>query len=60
MLAPFAYTQIIWMTLSGIVLFGDWPDRVTLLGAAIIIASGAYVWHREKVRGATVAMMSAD
>ena len=50
LLAPFLYTQIIWMTLSGIVLFGNWPDRQTLLGAAVIIASGIYVWHRERVR----------
>jgi drug/metabolite transporter (DMT)-like permease len=51
LLAPFGYTQIIWMTISGIVLFGDWPDQTTLLGAAIVIASGIYVWHRERVRG---------
>ena len=60
LLAPFAYTQIIWMTLSGVVLFGDWPDHFTLLGAAIIIASGIYVWHREKLHGATVTVASAD
>ena len=51
LLAPFGYTQIVWMTISGIVLFGDWPDHFTLLGATIIIASGLYVWHRERVRG---------
>ena len=50
LLAPFFYTQIVWMTLSGIVLFGNWPDNRTLLGASIIIASGIYVWHRERVR----------
>jgi drug/metabolite transporter (DMT)-like permease len=51
LLAPFVYTQIIWMTLMGILLFGNWPDHATLLGAAIIIASGIYVWHRERVLG---------
>ncbi|MDE2383439.1 MAG: DMT family transporter [Alphaproteobacteria bacterium] len=51
LLAPFGYTQIVWMTLSGIAVFGDWPDHFTLLGAAIIIASGLYVWHRERLRG---------
>jgi len=59
-LAPFLYTQIIWMTLSGIVLFGDWPDRYTLLGASIIIASGIYVWHREQIKGVAVGVVSAD
>jgi len=60
LLAPFFYTQIVWMTLSGIILFGNWPDEQTLLGAAVIIASGIYVWHRERVRGdnakATIAL----
>jgi len=60
LLAPFGYTQMIWMTFSGIVLFGDWPDQITLLGASIIIASGIYVWHRERVRGATIVVVSAD
>lgn len=49
-LAPFLYTQIIWMTLSGYLFFGDVPDRWTLLGAAIVIASGLYILHRERVR----------
>ena len=50
LIAPFQYTQLIWMTLSGIILFGDWPDHYTIIGAAIIIISGIYVWHRERVR----------
>jgi drug/metabolite transporter (DMT)-like permease len=49
-LAPLLYTQIIWMTLFGIFLFGDWPDGTTALGASIVIASGIYVWHRERVK----------
>jgi len=60
LLVPFSYTNIIWMTLSGIVLFGDWPDAITLVGAAIIIASGIYVWHRERVTGAAITLASAD
>ena len=51
LLAPFGYTQMIWMTLSGIVLFDNWPDHQTLLGAAVIVGSGIYVWHRERVLG---------
>ena len=49
-LAPFLYTQILWMTVSGYLFFGDVPDRWTLLGAAIVIASGLYILHRERVR----------
>lgn len=49
-LAPFLYTQIIWMSLSGYLVFGEVPDRWTLFGSAIVIASGLYMLHREQVR----------
>ena len=48
--APLIYTQIIWMIMFGIVLFGNWPDIATLLGSSIVITSGIYVWHRERVK----------
>lgn len=46
--APFTYTQLIWATLIGYVVFGDFPDSWTWIGSGIIIASGLYVWHRER------------
>lgn len=49
-LAPFLYTQVIWMTLSGYYFFGETPDRWTLVGGCIVIASGLYLLHRERVR----------
>ncbi|HRK23577.1 MAG TPA: DMT family transporter [Beijerinckiaceae bacterium] len=49
-LAPFLYTQIIWMTLAGYLVFGDVPDRWTLVGGTVVIASGLYLLHRERVR----------
>ena len=39
-LSPFIYSQIIWMLVLGDVLFGDWPDAWTFVGAGIVIASG--------------------
>jgi len=48
-LAPFTYTQIIWMILAGYLVFGDVPEPSTLIGAAIVIASGLYVLYREHV-----------
>lgn len=48
MVAPFAYTELIWATLSGVLVFGDFPDAWTFVGAGIIAASGLYVWHRER------------
>jgi drug/metabolite transporter (DMT)-like permease len=50
-LAPFSYTQLIWATLSGWLVFGNLPDEWTLVGAVIIIASGLYTAHRERLRG---------
>jgi drug/metabolite transporter (DMT)-like permease len=49
-LAPFSYSQLIWATLAGWLVFGNLPDEWTLVGAAIIIASGLYTAHRERVR----------
>ena len=34
LLAPLSYTQLVWATLSGVLVFADWPDGWTLLGAA--------------------------
>jgi len=49
-LSPFIYTQIIWMLVLGYVLFGDWPDGWTFVGAGIVIASGLYLLYRERVK----------
>lgn len=49
-LAPFIYSQIIWMTLSGWLVFDQWPDRWTFIGGTIVIASGLYLLYREQVR----------
>ncbi|MHA1536073.1 MAG: DMT family transporter [Alphaproteobacteria bacterium] len=47
-IAPFAYTELIWATILGFMVFGDVPDRWTFLGAGIIVASGLYVLYRER------------
>ncbi|MCX5514168.1 EamA family transporter [Kaistia algarum] len=46
-LAPFMYTQIIWMILLGYLVFGDVPAPRTLAGTGIIVASGLYLLYRE-------------
>lgn len=51
-LAPVIYIQIVLAAAAGIFLFNTWPTIWTLGGGAIIIASGLYIWQRErKVRG---------
>ena len=49
LLAPFSYSIIIWSMLIGLVVFNSFPDAITLVGTAILIAAGLYIWYREKV-----------
>lgn len=46
--APFLYAQLLTMVGFGYAVFGDMPDRWTMGGALIIIASGIYLVHREQ------------
>lgn len=48
-LQPFSYTLLVWATVIGFLVFQHVPDRWTVAGALIIIASGLYAWHRERV-----------
>jgi len=48
--SPFGYSALIWATLFGLVLFGDFPDTWTIAGALVIVVSGLYILHRERVR----------
>ncbi len=49
-IAPFSYSSLIWATLFGFVIWGDWPDFWTWIGAALIIGSGLYIFYREHSR----------
>jgi len=50
-LAPFIYSEIVWMIALGFLVFGDQPNRWTLAGVAVVIASGLYLLYRERVVG---------
>ena len=39
------------MIALGYLVFGDMPNRWTIAGSAIVVASGLYLLHRERVRG---------
>ena len=47
-LAPLRYISIPLSALAGWVAFGDRPDAYLLAGAAVIVASGGYIFHRER------------
>jgi drug/metabolite transporter (DMT)-like permease len=49
-LAPFSYTQLVWVSVLGFFVFGEIPDLWTIAGAAVIVCSGLYTAHRERVR----------
>ncbi|MGM0561011.1 MAG: DMT family transporter [Pseudomonadota bacterium] len=57
-LAPFQYLEIISATVLGYLIFDDFPDALTWLGTAIILASGMYVFYREQRLGRQVAAQS--
>jgi drug/metabolite transporter (DMT)-like permease len=46
--APFAYTELIWATVFGYLVFGEFPDLYTFIGAGVIAAAGIYVLYRER------------
>lgn len=46
--APFRYTGLLWALVLGWAVFGDWPDRLTLAGAAIVVGSGIFAFYRER------------
>ena len=48
-LQPFNYTMLVWATVLGFLVFGDLPDLWTVAGALVIVASGLYSWHRERL-----------
>jgi drug/metabolite transporter (DMT)-like permease len=50
-LAPFIYTQMVWTTTLGFLVFGQVPHRWTIIGGLVVIASGLYLLNRERKVG---------
>ncbi|MBR0960425.1 DMT family transporter [Bradyrhizobium japonicum] len=48
---PYQYSMIVWAVIFGFVVFGDVPSIATLVGAAIIIGAGFYIFLRERDLG---------
>jgi len=48
---PYQYSMIVWAVIFGFVVFGDVPSWATIVGAAIIIAAGLYIFVREQQLG---------
>lgn len=48
--APFNYLQLVGAALLGYLMFGDLPDFWSWVGAGVIVCSGLYIGHRERIR----------
>lgn len=48
--APMSYVQLLVASLMGWAWFGDHPDGWTLVGAAVIVAAGLYLWRAGLVK----------
>ena len=49
--SPFRYLNLLWAMILGYFVFGDLPGPITLLGAALIVGTGLYTLHRERLTG---------
>ena len=48
-IAPFTYMQLVWSTLAGWIVFGNFPDHIALFGMAVIAGSGAVLaWYENR------------
>jgi len=45
--SPFRYTVLIWALILGVLVFDEFPDGLTLLGSAIVVATGIFTFYRE-------------
>lgn len=51
-IAPMTYVQLLVATGAGVLLFGDLPTWPMLLGSALIISGGLWLWHKQRQPGA--------
>lgn len=47
LLAPLEYTRLIYATIFGILIFGNYPAAETIIGSTIVVIASAYTIHRE-------------
>ena len=55
---PYQYSMIVWAALFGYLVFGDVPSMATVVGAAIIIGAGLYIFLRERELGREEAVVN--
>lgn len=51
-IAPFRYTNLVAAMVLGLVFFAEWPDFLTMVGAALIVGTGLFTFYRERALAA--------
>ena len=46
--SPFRYTGLLWALILGWLVFGDWPDMLTLMGGSLVVGAGLFTLYRER------------
>jgi S-adenosylmethionine uptake transporter len=59
-LAPLQYTLLVWAVVLGWLFFGDLPDAQTWIGAAVIVGSGLFIFHRGNVKQDNAPILPTD
>jgi S-adenosylmethionine uptake transporter len=60
LLAPLQYTLLLWAIILGAIFFDELPDLQVLIGSAIIVVAGLFIFHRKKVVGVPVRPETVD
>jgi S-adenosylmethionine uptake transporter len=60
LLAPLQYTLLLWAIILGAIFFNELPDLQMLIGSAIIVVAGLFIFHRKKVVGEPVKPETVD
>lgn len=56
---PFRYSVLLWAIVFGVVFFAERPDALTLIGAALVIGTGLFTFHRERILARRDASLAA-
>ena len=48
LVSPFRYSIMVWAIIIQVIVFGAWPDGLTLAGSAVLVATGIYMFARER------------
>ena len=59
-LAPLHYSEIVVAVILGYLIFGDFPNAITWVGITIIVSSGLYIIHRERMSARQKSQTAAE